>query len=212
LIFADGGITVLGANIFNMALVGSIPAMIYFYLNQKSKFFNGKFAKISAIFFTSWFSIVLASVICSIELALSQVIGFTKVLPAMTFVHSIIGLFEGAITLSLILLLETPKIKNSTKLSFTVPFISSAAIALLLTPFASGFPDGLEYVANKYAFIREGSTLLLSPLPDYTLPFITNEFLSTGIAGLAGVLIVFAIVFLSGMLLKKRNDAPKNAI
>lgn len=87
---------------------------------------------------------------------------------------------------------------------------AAVLIALFLSPWASSFPDGLERVAEDLGFIQkaEGPGVTVwekSPLPDYKAPGIRNESLATGLAGLAGTLIIAAAGWgLARMLRKKR--------
>jgi len=74
-------------------------------------------------------------------------------------------------------------------------------IALMLSPFAFGFPDGLEWVAEKYQFLHQSAPTFVAPLANYTVPWLNNEILSTGIAGLIGVLVTFSIAWLIGSLI-----------
>ena len=210
LVFSDGGISILGANILNMALVGSIPGIIINYIFKNRKLINSNLKKGILIFSASWLSIVLASLSCSIELWISGTVSFIKIFPAMVGVHSLIGIFEGVITVVLFSILYVSQIKESRKLSAGIPIISAIVIGLLLSPFASGFPDGLEWVAKKYSFLHDSAPLFVSFLPDYTLPVIKNEILTTGIAGLIGVLITFLLVFIIGLLLKIKTGEIKN--
>lgn len=104
LFFADGGILALGANIFNMGIIGAIGGY-YFY-----KFIKKRFKKIwLAAFIAAWLSVVIASAACAIELALSNTIPLGTILPAMVSVHALIGLGEGMIT---IIVLKTMKFKD----------------------------------------------------------------------------------------------------
>jgi len=95
LLFADGGITALGANILNMGIVAPFSAyLIYKFLkNRKLKL---------AIFLASWISIVLSAIFCAFELALSGTIPLKVALPAMTSIHALIGIGEGLITVPLV--------------------------------------------------------------------------------------------------------------
>lgn len=70
---------------------------------------------------------------------------------------------------------------------------ASLAVAALLSPFASSFPDGLEKVAEGLGFIEKGEVeaALKAPMPDYQLPFLKNEKISTSLAGVLGTLAVF---------------------
>jgi len=75
-------------------------------------------------------------------------------------------------------------------------------LALFLSPFASSYPDGLEKVAEKLGFIDKENAHLNSPLPDYTLPFVKNEKISTSLAGVIGTILVFAITIFVGKIIK----------
>lgn len=93
LVFQDGGLTALGANIFNMGIIGAVFGY-YIYL-----IFFRIFKKISiSSFLASWLSIVLASSACAIELAISGTVPIKVALPAMVGIHSLIGIGEGVIT------------------------------------------------------------------------------------------------------------------
>ncbi len=99
LFFADGGLTALGANIFNMGIIGGF---LSFYLLTLVKKPLGRFGERKSLLFSaalfSWFSIIIASAACAIELAISKTVSFGIVLPAMVGVHSIIGIGEAIIT------------------------------------------------------------------------------------------------------------------
>jgi cobalt/nickel transport system permease protein len=95
LMFADGGITALGANAINMGLIGSVLGYsIYYLLNKLTA---GKIPLVIAGV-ASWFSIVLAATACSLELAISGTIALGVVLPAMVVTHAVIGVGEALIT------------------------------------------------------------------------------------------------------------------
>jgi len=95
LVFQDGGLTALGANILNMAVVGTIASYYLCALLNKIIF---KKNMLVAVFIASWFSVVLASISCAFELAISGTSPLHIVLPAMLFVHIFIGIGEAVIT------------------------------------------------------------------------------------------------------------------
>lgn len=95
LIFQDGGLTALGANIFNMAIIGTI-ASYYFYRILRQALFKKNI--LVSVFISAWFSVVLAASFCAIELSASGTSPLKIVLPAMLFVHVFIGLGEAIIT------------------------------------------------------------------------------------------------------------------
>lgn len=121
LIFADGGLSVLGANILNMALVGAIPGIALNYLIKNNKLSN-RIGKNSLLFLGSWLSVILASLMCSIELAIAGTINLFKVIPAMVGIHSIIGIGEGMIAVLATVVLFAPAIqKSKNKTSWKIP-------------------------------------------------------------------------------------------
>lgn len=81
-------------------------------------------------------------------------------------------------------------------------------VAVFLSPIASTHPDGLERVAEDYGFVQQAQSTTAwqeSPLPDYRVPGIHNEALSTALSGLAGTLIAFAFGFGVAKLVARRN-------
>ena len=68
-------------------------------------------------------------------------------------------------------------------------------LALVVSGFASSSPDGLERVAEDKGFLETARDHLFAdgPLADYTVKGVGNERLSTGLAGLIGVLITFGV-------------------
>lgn len=94
LLFQDGGLDALGANIFNMGVWGCLASGAVIGLGRKL----GPRAFYPSVVLAAWITVVGASVLCSMELALSGTTPLAIVLPAMTVVHAIIGVFEGIIT------------------------------------------------------------------------------------------------------------------
>ena len=77
-------------------------------------------------------------------------------------------------------------------------------LALILSPFASQMPDGLEKVAEDKGFIgkSEVKPIISSPVPDYAWPGLKNEILATSIAGLFGTCLIFGIGLAVARLIK----------
>jgi len=96
LVFLDGGLTVLGANILNIAIIA--PFSGYFVYRGINRAFSGERAHSAAVFAASWVSVMLASAAAALELAISGTAPLLLVLTAMLGWHLLIGLGEGAIT------------------------------------------------------------------------------------------------------------------
>ncbi|MFX1321859.1 MAG: energy-coupling factor ABC transporter permease [Promethearchaeota archaeon] len=100
-LFGDGGITALGANTFNMGIIGGIVGFyiamfIVRLLNNTSIKKEMKVVIATAI--GSYIAIVLASLICGIELGLSGEIPLKIAIPAMVYWHIFIGIGEAIIS------------------------------------------------------------------------------------------------------------------
>jgi len=115
--FGDGGLTALGANIFNMAIIAGLFSYALLKLTEKplSKRFSEKTALLSTTAFFSWLGVVVASAACAIELTLSGTVPFHVAFPAMVGVHSLIGIGEAFITVVvLVVVLQTrPDLVNA---------------------------------------------------------------------------------------------------
>jgi len=100
-LFQDGGFTALGANIFNMGLMGILPLL--FIKTVKSQSVGSEMSiNTVGLFIGAWVSIVFASIACSIELWLSGTIDLKQVLIAMVGIHSLIGIGEALVTVTVI--------------------------------------------------------------------------------------------------------------
>jgi cobalt/nickel transport system permease protein len=101
LVFADGGLSALGSNIFNMGVVGGIVSTHLFYairaLAPKTRV-----GFMVAAGVASWCSVVLASISCAFMLALSGTAPLRVALPAMAGVHALIGVGEALIASSVV--------------------------------------------------------------------------------------------------------------
>lgn len=98
-LFQDGGLTALGANIFNMGLIGTFGG---YYLYRTIRFAVGRnswrgMAIATAV--AAWTSVVVSAVVVAFQLALSGTIPLGVALSAMTFWHVLIGIGEALITL-----------------------------------------------------------------------------------------------------------------
>jgi cobalt/nickel transport system permease protein len=234
---ADGGITALGANVMNMAVLGGI---VGYYLFRAFKALlpkkpGGYFASVAA---ASWLSVVLASAAASVELAQSGTVPLRVSLPAMISVHMVIGIGEALITTTVVgaVLLARPDLVRTfdydlparkqgesrapkgIRRARTWGFVAAAlvvalALAVFVSPFASSAPDGLERVAVDRGFAAtapQEPVWRFAPVSDYTFPGISSPAVATAVAGGVGTLMLFGLVFGLGRLLG-RGRSPGRA-
>ncbi|MGQ9759004.1 MAG: energy-coupling factor ABC transporter permease [Candidatus Methanomethylicaceae archaeon] len=109
LLFGDGGITALGANILNMGVIGVMVPYLLFTAIVRRK--NTKFLFLGA-FLGAFLGDVLAAIMAGLELGLSVptfLYGVSIAVPAMALHHSIIGIAEGIVTAALLKVLISSK-------------------------------------------------------------------------------------------------------
>lgn len=210
-LFADGGITALGANIFNMGLVG---VWVGWGLTQTlQRLLGGSRGRLPlAAGIGAGISVVVAAFVASIELALSGTAPINIVLPTMTGIHVLIGVGEGLITGGVLTYLATarPDLLPGEQGEFKgwlVPIVSILLISGVLSLFASSFPDGLDWVSQKAGFEKLGENVRVSlptPLADYQVPSLGK--IGTSIAGLVGSGVCFGLAFGLASLMKNRNS------
>jgi len=97
LIFQDGGLLALGANILNMGIVASFCGY-YAYRLATSLLGASRKSRLISGFVGAWSSVFLASIVCAVELAVSGASPIGVALPAMAGIHALIGIGEGAVT------------------------------------------------------------------------------------------------------------------
>jgi cobalt/nickel transport system permease protein len=97
LVFQDGGLAALGANVFNMGVATAFVGAAVF-LGVVRVAGHGRRALLAASFCAAWFSVMLSAALTSTQLALSGTSPWSIVFPAMLGVHALIGIGEGLIT------------------------------------------------------------------------------------------------------------------
>ena len=85
--------------------------------------------------------------------------------------------------------------------------IALALVVAILSPLASSHPDVVERVAEDHRFIEKAREPWYQVIPDYLLPGVQSEGLATILAGVVGTLLMFAILFGLGRLIRKGSAA-----
>ena len=100
LFFGDGGITALGANVFNMAIVGGCVGLFTF------KGLQGLIGKYPSAFVAAWLATLVAAVVAAIEMAIAGTFPLTVGIASMALYHAFIGIIEGVLTVIVLYALE----------------------------------------------------------------------------------------------------------
>lgn len=208
LLFQDGGLLVMGANMLNMGL---LTVMVGYGL------FRGVIGRaprtqLAVAGVAAWLSVMTGALATSLQLWLSGTARLDIVVPAMLGIHALIGVGEALITVAaLAFVMRTRPDLLSAEASaahggrgWIAAGMLIALAVVLLAPYASASPDGLERVAQNLGFGTRGTAAPYQLLPDYTIPFIGHSGLSTIVAGAIGVLVVAGVVLLLARAARRR--------
>ena len=188
LLFGDGGVHAIGANVLNMAAIAAVISQFVLVVAQRAGL-----GRLAAVATAAWCSVLAAALACALELAASGVQPLTVILPQMLKVHAVIGLGEAIVTVGVLAVLNSRALARISE-----PKIAHAGILLsaaLLAPWASASPDGLERIARSLGFADLAATTYLAPFANYAAFEAGPEALSTLLACAIGLLTVFALVF-----------------
>lgn len=229
LLFADGGITALGYNVLNMAVVTAFGGYAVFrgLLRLLPRTATGV---VFASGIAAGLSVVLSATAFSLEWLFGATfpVPFDTVFAAMVGVHLLIGVGEGVITgiavgavlaarpdlVAGVADLDRAALRDRSPIGMRGFVLAGLLVALLsatvVSQFASSAPDGLERVAEDTGFAASARDHALagSPFADYATVGLDNEPLSLAVAGGAGVLITLAVG--SGIVTAVRRRAHRS--
>jgi cobalt/nickel transport system permease protein len=199
LVFQDGGILALGANVLNMALLGVLAGYLPY------RFWSGTRWRKAAIFAGGVLSVMVSGAAALSELLLSKVpmSGLTILVSLGFFV--IMALVEGAITLAVVEALEGIRpgfVRQPTRRpSLALGTIGMVAVLLATVGvlFAASAPDPIEKLGHSRRFFS-------ALLPDYQAAVVHNPWLGKATAGLAGVLLIYAACLAIGRAVVRRRS------
>lgn len=212
LIFQDGGVLALGANIFNMAVVG-VTVSYFAYQTFRRLFGSARWVLVSGGFIAAWLSIEVAALVVALQIAVSGNVPINPALPVMAGIHALIGIGEGLITAGALAFLYATRRDlveagaspaPAGRLVWVTGLLFAIGLAVL-SPLASSNPDGLEWAAGQLGFLDLAQGPNYSIIPDYVVPGISNETLATVVAGVIGTLIVGGVAV--GMALARRRSS-----
>jgi len=219
-VFADGGVFALGANVFNMGLVGCVVGFCCYRLLCGAA--PSPTRRVAAVAFAGWCATLAGALSCAGQLSLSGAARLTVVLPAMLGVHALIGVGEAIISALVVAsvlrfrpeLLEIGgqgglAIRPRTRAVWAGLGLS-VAVAALLAPLAYVAPDGFSRVTQALGLAAGGKPHSLAPLSEYGVPGIASGVLATVLAGCVGTLLLFGSCWLLALALVPRPPRPSD--
>jgi len=206
LLFQDGGLLVMGANILNMGIIADLVGYGV-YRGVRALARGRRWGLFVGGFAAAWSSMVIAAVATAVQLVFSGTSPLGLVLPAMAGVHVLIGIGEGLITVGALALLAAvrrdllePARAATGGLRWAAAGLVLALAVASLAPLASPHPDGLERVGEDQGFIEAAQAAPYEIIPDYVLPGMPGEAVATIGAGVVGTLIVAGVAFAAARL------------
>jgi len=199
LVFQDGGILALGANVMNMAVLGVLAAYLPY------RFWSGTGWRKAAIFAGGALSVMVSGIAALSELLISKVpmTGVTVIVSVGFFV--LMALVEGAITLAVVQALEAIRPgfvrQPAGGRSFAMGVIGVTAVLLATVGvlFAATAPDPIEKLGHSQRFFSTVFT-------DYRITLLHNPWLSKATAGLAGLLLIYAACLAIGRVVARNRS------
>lgn len=216
LVFADGGLTALGYNVLNMAIVPAFGGYAVYLLFRKVLPANPT-GVVGATAIAGGLSVVMSAAAFSIEwlFGATAPVPFDTVFGAMVGVHLLIGIGEGLISgmVAGAVMASRPDLvygaadvaRSATLAVERVPLrtfaiagtLAALVLAVVVSQFAFDAPDGLGSVAAQTGIDRSATEHLLGDgiLANYATEGIGNETLSLAVAGGSGVVITLAVAY-----------------
>jgi cobalt/nickel transport system permease protein len=223
--FADGGITALGANCFNMAIVGSLTAwIIYKVISGRVPLDSSR--RVVAAGIAGYVAINVSALLAAIEFGIQPGLFHDAAgsplyapyplhiaIPAMMIGHlTIAGLAEMIVTGGVVAWLQRsePQLLRATAPGAQVeharstrPLWAAVASLMILTPLgilAAGTAWGEwspSSFVNPPAGLQKLSSLWSAPMPGYALPFFHSTQLSYLLSAMTGIglIILFTLGF-----------------
>lgn len=218
LMFADGGLLALGANVWNMAFYGCFLGYFLIWKPMTSKTVS-KGRVIAASILGSIITLQLGAFSVTVETLLSGIteLPFSVFVGTMQPIHLAIGLVEGLITAAVLVFVyearpemlyqvhSEKKERFSRKKTLAILTVCVVLIAGVLSLFASSHPDGLEWSIERITGSTEIDTAedtvystsqavqeKTAVLPDYAFKG-SDSILGTSVSGVVGAAVVLVV-------------------
>ena len=153
LMLGDGGLTVLGANVLNMAL---LPSALVALARRTASANSGEWRTQAFAGLVAASSVPLAALLIVGETAAfrpaTELVGWSDFAGRILAMHAWIGLAEGGLTLGAIVCLT--RLEQASARSASLATLTAGALAVAMVPWSSTLPDGYEAAAEQAGWQR----------------------------------------------------------
>ncbi len=207
LLFQDGGVLALGANVFNMALAGVLAG------GWAWQAFGGLRRRRAAAFAAGVVSAFVAACLALSELAISGIRIPGAALAVALGIFALTALLEGAITAAVVAALDSvqpgllERAHGSPRRAVSALLLAALALAAAGFLAASSLPDGLEHLAGRIGITGLERAVLASPMADYEAKWLPADWLQKAGAGLLGLAVTAAVCWAAGRWIARWRSA-----
>lgn len=207
LLFQDGGVLALGANVFNMALAGVAAG------GWAWEAFGGLKRRRVAAFAAGTLSALVAACLALAELAVSGIRIPPAALGVALGVFAVTALLEGAITAAVAAALDSvepgllARGNGSPRRALSGLLLAGLVLAAAGFLAASSLPDGLEHLAGRLGITGMERAMLASPMPDYEAKWLPADWLQKAGGGLLGLAVTAAVCWAAGRWISRWRSA-----
>jgi cobalt/nickel transport system permease protein len=207
LVFQDGGVLALGANVFNMAVAGVLAGYLPYHFLGRGR------ARGIAIFLGGALSVITCALLALAELWFSGVRMPGAILALSLALFAVAAALEGLITLGVMRAVGTMnpgwirKPPGLRRPALAAIAVAAALLAVVGVFFASTAPDGLEKLADNLGVASRARTLFSTPLAGYETQFLVSPWVRKATAGAAGLVLVYVTVLWLGRMASSRKGS-----
>jgi cobalt/nickel transport system permease protein len=210
-VFQDGGVMALGANIFNMALVGVFAGYLPYRLWGAAPAWRK-----AAIFTGGVLSVLASACLALAQLAVSGV-PLRRWLPVSLALFLVSAILEGAITVAALGAIErlnsswvTKETRRPAGLGSRLVGVASVAAVLLVVGgvlLASAAPDGIQKLAAQIGISAHAPAWLHAPLADYEWQGMHSPWMRKASAGFTGMALLYGACLMTGRFLSRQRSS-----
>lgn len=207
LLFQDGGVLALGANVFNMGLAGVLAGAWAW------EAFGGLRRRRVASFAAGVLSAFVAACFALAELAVSGIRIPGAALWAALGIFALTALLEGAITAAVVAALDSVQpgllehAHGSPRRAVSGLLLAGLVLAAAGFLMASSLPDGLEHLAERIGIAGLERSVAASPMPGYEAKWLPADWLQKAGAGLLGLAVTAAVCWAAGRWIARWRSA-----
>lgn len=214
LLFADGGVLALAANVLNLAVIAPLVAWGAWTAVRRAT--SSPKLRAAGWFAAAWASCMAAALAASVEVWASGNARLELIGAAMALLHAFVGIGEGVITLALLTyvsrvrpdLLEPSGLRPRVRVRrLAIGLAAFGIVAVAFSFVASSAPDAMEYAYRAVGRPLAHSPGVPAPFAGYAFPGVTSDALAAVLAGSAGVLVTGAGLYAMAGRLKARRRA-----